>query len=356
MAKTKNKGKIKNGNKNKGLHGRNGNLFGNFGRFFERINLLTKGNPMKSATYKRENGKVIEIKSESSNLGNNDAEAVLLAKYEDLFNQIDKGSQVVSFIKTKEYKDSLIDILQNCMVKILSKNEYKTHVNPAYLLKKIFYDRCIDYLRTEQSYSIFKQDNLDLVVENRESGITENYIQQCITEIKNILSVTEYKIFTLYHVNGYTMQEMETKIDMSYGSINSMVNTVNNKIDKLKIAYLYNCRYATYNSQGKKRQHKRKVLTRKEIIELCGMPYKISIELYQSSQVESSKEVIPHNKCLSYGTKQYFKVSSNDTNQIADLGINAGKAEYLIDSNTYGNAKVLPLTSKEVNEHEVIDW
>jgi predicted DNA-binding protein YlxM (UPF0122 family) len=242
------------------------------------------------------------------------------------------------------------------MVKVLADKSYLDIRDMNVFLRKCLMNRFLDMVKTESRHNIFKTDNLELIVENKESGITENYINQCIMEIKNILTETEYKIFRLYHIKGYTIKEIENKIDMSHGAIYNLIQKVNNRIDKLKIAYLYENRYLAYDSHKKKRQHKRKVLTRKEIIEKSGVPHRISQEVYADSQVVVNQESIPFNKCLSYPTKQYYKVSSNDSNQIADMGLNSGKTEYLIDSMTYGNAKILPLTSKKVNYNEVIDW
>jgi RNA polymerase sigma factor (sigma-70 family) len=311
---------------------------------------------MKTDTYKRIDGKVEKL-NDFNNLENSH-EAVLMAEYQDLFDKITNGSKVVNFIKTREFKDSLQDVLQEVTTKVLQDGKFlEIPISEIKIfLKGCFIKKVISRLDSETRYNIFKRDNLDLIIEDKESGITQEYISECLIAIKNLLSESQYKLFSLYHIKGYTMEEIALQLSTNKMEISRKIKSISIKIEDLKISYLYENRYLAYTSHKKKRQHKRKVLSRKEIIELSGMPYQMSIEVYQESkEVKEVKEVIPFNKCMSYPTKQYYKVTGEDKNQIADMGSNCKKDFYLISNLVLGNCKLLPLTSKEVNEKEVIE-
>ena len=238
-------------------------------------------NTMKTIAYKKtENGKVEKINPVKVI----DNETALLDKYETLFNKIDKGSPVLSFVRTKENQHGLMDCLQSVMVKILAEKNLEDIKDVSAYFNKMFSDRYKDQIRTESRYEIFKTDNLDHVIESRENGITQDYINECLTAIKGLLTVSEYKLFTLYHVKGYRQNEIAVKLDTYPMVINRKVKNLNNKLETLKINYLYENRYVAYQSQGKKRQHKRSVLTEKQIKELSGKTYHVAIENYQESK------------------------------------------------------------------------
>jgi predicted DNA-binding protein YlxM (UPF0122 family) len=310
---------------------------------------------MKTDTYKRIDGKVEKL-NDFNNLENSH-EAVLMAEYQDLFDKITNGSKVVNFVKTNEFKESLQDVLQDVVTVILQDGKYlEIPVNEIKIfLKGCFIKRVINKIDMETRYNIFKRDNLELIIDNKESGITQEYISACLVEIKNLLSKSQYELFFMYHVEGYSMEAIALQLNSNKMDVSRKLKSIGNKIENLKIAYLYENRYLAYTSHKKKRQHKRKVLTKQEVIDLSGMPYQISREVYfESKEVKEVKEVIPFNKCLSYPTKQYYKVTGEDKNQIADMGCNSKKDFYFITNLVMGHCKVLPLTDKSMNENEVV--
>lgn len=295
---------------------------------------------MKSIAYKKTENGIEKIDNDFNNLNNNSPESVLLAVYEHLFNKIDKGSNVLMNVKTSEYKDSLIDNLQSVMVKILAEKSYLQAKDMNSFLRKCLFNSFLNSIDRETRYNIFKTDNLDLIIDSKENGITKDYINECLIEIKNILSDSEYKIFRLYHVKGYTLKEIEVKLEIAYGTLVNRIRLIGNKIDKLKISYLYENRYLAYNTGKKKRQHKRKVMTRKEYQELCGITFKVAIEDYQE-QKEFNPEPIDSNKIPFTSIQSCYHevvIDKRIQTQIADIGTLDRDSQFL--RNTYSNSNL----------------
>ena len=301
---------------------------------------------MKTGTYKRQNGKVVEIEinsNDNSNLVDNDPLTALLAEYQTIFNHIDKGSNVVNFVKTKEYKQGLLDCLQETIAKLIDSKEYENHVNIKGLLRKAFYNRTIDNLRYESTYLIFKQDFSEYC-QDMNYGVTKQYLNEMMLTVKQVLSEYEYKIFKLYHIKGFTIKDIAKQYDSSYSDIQRTIVNIGNKIvgtekrQGLKFSCLFDNRYVSHFSGKKKRQHKRKVLTKKEIIQKSSNVAHIDIENY--SPMESIKPMtIPSNKALSYSTKGYFKRHKYGIDIISGNEIDKD-IEY-ISTLTYGNSNAL---------------
>ena len=117
---------------------------------------------MKTGTYKKVNGKVEKISNKVNKLEvKTDLDHLMLA-YDGLFKLIDSGSNVVNFVKTREYKEGLLDSLQVVMVQLLENKKYIDHKNITGLLRKAFYDRTIDLIRYENTYEIFGASFLSL--------------------------------------------------------------------------------------------------------------------------------------------------------------------------------------------------
>lgn len=304
---------------------------------------------MKSSTYKKVDGKVVEIGNNISNLEKSPLDK-LLAIYQDLFNRINNGSQVVNFTKSKEYKESLLDCLQNVMIKILEKNEYQDMENLKGYFKKCFYDRYIDNIRFESTYDIFRQDFSEYC-QNPDFGISKQYLDEMILSIQKILSISQFKIFKLYHIKGYTMQTIADKLNTYKVDISRQVTNINNRIagDKniLNFACIFDNRYVSHFSGKKKRQLKRKVLTHKEYIDLSSKPYNLDISDYNPPS-DYIPESIPENKAMAYPTKQYYRVKKEN---FSYCNGNADKESYFFISNlVLGNAKI----DKHIRTNEYI--
>ena len=300
---------------------------------------------MKSIAYKRTENGIEQINNDFNNLNENSPETALMAVYEDLFNKIDKGSMVLMNVRTKEYKESLIDSLQSVMAKTLEDKGYLKAKDMNHFLRKCLLNRFLDNYRMETRYNVFKNDNLDLIIDDKENGITKEFIKTCLIEIKNILNDNDYKIFKLYHIKGFKIQDIVNKLDSSIGNIHRAITRISNKIDHLKISYLYDIRYTSYNSQKKKRQHKRKVMTKKEYRDLCGIGYRVAIDDYQEQKpfnpepIDSNK--IPFNPIQS--CYHEVVIDKRIMTQIADTGTLDKDSQFL--RNVYTNS-YLPIPDK----------
>lgn len=269
---------------------------------------------MKTGTYKKTDKGIVEISNNNSTLEVKDDMAVLLDEYQTIFNLIDKGSNVISFVKTSEHQDSLLDSLQIAIAKLLNTKEYINHVNIRGLLRQALYNRTIDNIRHEGTYLTFREDYSEYCQDSA-YGVTKQYLNEMMLSVKEILTVSEYQIFKLYHVKDLTYQDIADKLDSNISDVYRQVKWINHKIagkdNPLNLKCLYDERYVAYQSQGKKRQHKRKVLTQKEIIELCDKPYKLALDKYKESE-KFKPENIPANKALQFPTINYFPVKRND--------------------------------------------
>lgn len=258
-----------------------------------------------------------------------------------------------SLSRDYRYSQYLNDMLQKLMVKVLDGTFY---VKEKYRNKFYLMAICNHLIKDEKKqvirFQILKQNNLDNI-DSMDNGITLEYISEVIEVIEQKLKGSNRQIFRLYNIFGMSQSEIAIELNISQKTVSNKLQSITSTISKTKIKHFFDGRYVRPTCKKKREKIKWPIAK--------GNPSDgITLTIAEYKEVKGKevnrKEVIPSNKCLSYGTKQYFKVSSNDTNQIADMGINSKKSEYLIDSNTYGNAKVLPLTSKEVNEKEVIDW
>ena len=241
---------------------------------------------MKTTCYKKTGNGIEKISNDFNKLESNSPETVLMDCYQHLFNLIDKGSNVLYFVKTSEYKESLKDILQDILIDLLQSKEYLDYQdNIKGLLDKRLSDRTKNNIRKEVTFDIFKQDFSDFVAEQT-YGVTKQYLFEMLLEIKSLLTKSEYEIFKAYHVKGYSMEKIANNLKTYKVDISRQIKLIGDKIigtnkrNGLCFKTLFDSRYIAYQSQGKKRQHKREVLTRKKVIELSGKAYNIDKSNY----------------------------------------------------------------------------
>ena len=307
---------------------------------------------MKTATYKKTGKGIIKIEEKDFN-NNFDSKTVLLSEYQTLFNKICKGSNVLNFVKTSEYKEGLSDVLQDIMTNLIESREYENYDKKQ--IKNLLYqrlsDRVIDNFRKESTFDIFKNDYTEYV-EDASYGVTRQYLHEMLLEVKTRLTLSEYKIFELYHVKGYSSYQIAESLKTSQSDIARSIKKINDKIigtdkiDGLCFKTLFDTRYVAYNTGKKKRQHKRKVLTRKEIINLSGKVRHIDKESY-IEPIKIEKESIPENKCLQYPTINYFKREKYNHSYISGTDI---QIEY-ISTLVYGKS-TLPVEIKGYSSKE----
>jgi DNA-binding CsgD family transcriptional regulator len=151
---------------------------------------------------------------------------------------------------------------------ILSADSTLSTLDYVKLLKKAIRDSNSNFQK-----SWVKLDNLKVKLMdcqgNIEYGLTEQHILELLADIKAILTDREYEIFCLYNIDGYTLSEQSNelgeKLNMTRKQVRYALTKINQKLfpDKSKknetkykgIAskYFVDSRYATYNSQSKKR-------------------------------------------------------------------------------------------------------
>ena len=292
MAKTNNIKGTKNANKISMLRGNR-----DLDLQFNQLNnlMVMEDLSMKSATYKKQNGKVVEIINNNSTL-------------EDRF--LNAYNQAVIDIKRGRYTFTL-DSLQDAITAILSRIdsiELASQDSAYHYLISACSKREKHCIRQAISFDLMKDIQCEYFIEN--SGISETYVSEAIQAIKGRLTDNEYQVFSLYHIAGYTLNEVALKLDTYHKDIAKKLEVIAGKIDTLKIAYLYDNRYVAYQSKKKKRQHKREVLQHKDYIKLSGMVFKGDIENYKP--IENNPIDIPKEKCLSYATKEYFEIKATD--------------------------------------------
>lgn len=283
---------------------------------------------MKSSTYKKTADGIVKIDSNINKLELNKSDMFLKAY-----------QQAILDVSNKRYTFTM-ENLQDAITAILGRlndieiSEYKEiyHYLISACSKREKYS-----IRQSISFDLMKDIQCEYFIEN--SGINQTYILEVINEIKKVLLISEYKVFNLYHVKGYTQKQIAVKLDSNQTDISRILETVLRKIENLKISYLYENRYIAYQSKKKKRQHKRKVLTQKEVIELCGEISKVKISDYKPSEKLQSNN-IPSNKGLSYPTKQYYKTKREDFAYTGKIEL---QDEYYFTSNlTLGKSKIKP--------------
>jgi DNA-directed RNA polymerase specialized sigma24 family protein len=303
---------------------------------------------MKSSTYKKVDGKVIKIDNKNNKLEDFNPESFLMECYNKLFNLITSGSNVTPFVKTKEFKESLQESLQDTLLKMIENKEYENHSNIAGLLRKNFYNRTLDKLRSETTYEIFKRDFSEYC-QDSSYGVTKEFLNDMLIAVKTLLTISEYKLFKLYHIQGLTIEKITVKLDTNYSQVHRSIQWINSKIEKLNFNVCFDNRYVAHFSGKKKRQHKRKILTHKECIDLSGKINNIDTVDYTPTSTLERYNLDLHK--LPYNSKQggYKDITLDQSSylQIASGGYSYN-ANRVIIQNVYSDSGIMP--TNEIKE------
>jgi transposase len=243
-----------------------------------------------------------------------------------------------------------MDSLQTVMAEILTINDYQNKPNIKGYLKKCFFNRVVDEIRHETTYEIFKKDFSEYC-QDSSHGVTKIYFNEMILNIKQVLLVSEFEIFKLYHVAGMSSEKIAKKLDYCQKTIINRVKTINDKIEDLHFKNCFDNRYVSHFSGKKKRQHKRKIMTKKEIIELSGMPYDIAIDDY-SKQAELVRynldlEKLPYSQA--HGIKDIM-IDKSSYHTIANGNFVYNQVNHVIQ-NVYSNSCILPISEVKEKRH-----
>lgn len=283
-------------------------------------NLKTGENLMKTATYKRTGKGIVEITNENNNL-----EDLFLMAYNQAYSDIKRGRYTFTL---ENLQDAITAILER--IETIELDGYQAVYH--YLISACS-RREKTSIRQAMSLDLMKNIQCEYFIEN--SGISDVYISEILLEIKRILTLSELEIFNLYHVEGYTQKEIAEKLDTYRIDILRKLDTINRKIENLKVSYFFDCMYVAYQSQKKKRQHKRKVLQHKDYIALSGSVIGINKTDYKE-QKPLKLVNIPANKALQYPTINYFIREKNNTFDY----YNAGKETEYVSTLTYTKSKL----------------
>lgn len=136
------------------------------------------------------------------------------------------------------------DALQDAILDSLEKG--KTDQTIA----NIRHETKCNYLNLKEKFARYDltADNLESEIFNRNTG----EVVEAKNAIKQTLKPLEQEIIDLYG-QGYTFEKIaELKALNSKMEAKRLYDKASKKIDSLKIAYLYDCRYATYQFKGKR--------------------------------------------------------------------------------------------------------
>ncbi len=287
---------------------------------WDKVSELLPEMVINSNGYKRgENGEVEKI----NNI--NDLEQSFLNGYNKLISEIKNGRYTFTLINLQDAITAILGRLNEILEVSSDSDAYKYLVSACARREK--YE-----IRQSISYDLMKNIQCEYFIDG--NGISETYIAEVLIEVKRVLNSKEYRLFSLYHIKGYTLIEVSETMKESKSKIHRQLEVIANKIDNLKIAYLYDNKYVNHNSGKKKRQHKRSQLSMAEIKDLAGISHKVAIEDYEPM---TFKPVYPSKEQANYfPTKQYYKTSRNDFGYI-----NEGESDYFFTSNlVMGHCKV----------------
>lgn len=287
-------------------------------------NNLKKGkNLMKTVAYKKTDKGIVKISNKTNSL-----EDMVLIAYNRLYKEI----------SSKRYTFGH-DSLQNAITAIWSRLEAIKGLTQEEIYKylvKACSNKEIDEIRQSIRYNLLKESNLDRI-ENIDSGITEVFIAEVMHNIKRVLTDREYQLFYLYHIKGLTQKEIAKKFDSYEMSIHRRLEVIGKKIDSLKVNYLFDTFYVSWQSH-KKRRYCRYA----DYKEDSGLTYKIDKSKYEPIKKEPIK--INPNKCLQYPTKKYFEASPF-------VYMNDGRNNFEFVSGVYANSQ-LPIPENKIGYKE----
>jgi len=168
----------------------------------------------------------------------------------------------ISYLKDRDTTSKLLDY-QDALQTVMTDIWGKQIDNPSHYIRRAVSFTMRDN-RREISLENFGE-TLEVKYSTDENGVVkeEKYmapalivnaqgeIVEVLQAINGILSPVEKEVFN-YYTQGFTCKEIAEKIDSNEKAIQRQVKRIYDKIDKLKISYFYNSRYATFQGkQGK---------------------------------------------------------------------------------------------------------
>jgi len=168
----------------------------------------------------------------------------------------------ISYLKDRDTTSKLLDY-QDALQTVMTDIWGKDIVNPKHYIR-----RAVSFTMRDNRREI-SLENFGETLEvkysiDAEGGVKEEKylapalivnsqgeIVEVIHAITSILSPIEKEVFSFY-TQGFTCKEIAEKIGSNEKSIQRQVKRIYDKIDKLKVSYFYNSKYATFQGkQGK---------------------------------------------------------------------------------------------------------
>jgi hypothetical protein len=175
-----------------------------------------------------------------------------------------------------------MDNLHDTMIRIIDMLNKGTlelkEDKPLHYLKRACIVRWKEVEREKTRHNLLtEKNNSKKVIDNSRDGITLEFITETINSIKEVLTDFGYELFTWYHVDGLTIREIAKKIpDCKKSRIGYEITKMNNRIDELKISYLYDKRYLDYTNKSK--HNHISTFERKQLAKLNDKEYKKQFE------------------------------------------------------------------------------
>jgi len=189
-------------------------------------------------------------------------EEVKEKKMETIEMVYEKMSRRISYLKDRDTTSKLLDY-QDALQTVMTDIWGKQIDNPKHYIRRAVSFTMRDNRREislenfgetlEVKYSVDSEGEVKeekylapALIVNSQGEIVE-----VIHAITSILSPVEKEVFSFY-TQGFTCKEIAEKIGSNEKSIQRQVKRIYDKIDKLKVSYFYNSKYATFQGkQGK---------------------------------------------------------------------------------------------------------
>jgi len=183
-------------------------------------------------------------------------------KMETIESVYAKMSRRISYLKDRDTTSKLLDY-QDALQTVMTDIWGKDIVNPKHYIRRAVSFTMRDNRREislenfgdslEVKYSVDSEGEVKeekylapALIVNSQGEIVE-----VIHAITSILSPIEKEVFDFY-TQGFTCKEIAEKIGSNEKSIQRQVKRIYDKIDKLKVSYFYNSKYACFQGkQGK---------------------------------------------------------------------------------------------------------
>ena len=200
---------------------------------------------MKKKIEKEVKGK--EVNAINPNSEENQMEAIILKYYSKL-------SKRISYLKDMDTTDKLLDFQDAVNEAFMEVVKSKVVIeNPKqYFAKAIANNFKHRHLSAPKIENFGSTLDINEDIENASVVNPLGEIVEVVQAVKKCLTVSEYEIFEKYNIIGETMEVIASSIGSNKMEASRKYKRIMDKIDKLKISYFYNSRYASYQGkQGK---------------------------------------------------------------------------------------------------------